>query len=123
MSTATADPRGLKRVCVECGIRFYDMNKRPIMCPNCNTEYTGAVIAKAKRTKLEPETVKPVTEIESADDETETDGDISLDEAAELENQDEDDSDDEGMDLDALNVNNLDDEDLDDLDAVEEDDD
>ena len=43
-STPTvADPRGLKRICLSCSTRFYDMNKRPIVCPNCDTEFTGDV--------------------------------------------------------------------------------
>ena len=26
---------GTKRICVQCGERFYDLNKDPIKCPNC----------------------------------------------------------------------------------------
>ena len=40
---AVADARGLKRICAGCGIRFYDMNKRPIICPSCGTEFTGEI--------------------------------------------------------------------------------
>ena len=29
---------GLKRVCVSCGARFYDLNRAPAMCPKCGTE-------------------------------------------------------------------------------------
>ncbi len=49
MATAQADSRGLKRVCVSCGIRFYDLNKRPISCPNCSTEFTGEIKLKTRR--------------------------------------------------------------------------
>jgi len=33
--------RGIKRVCqnVECGARFYDLLREPIICPICNTVY------------------------------------------------------------------------------------
>jgi uncharacterized protein (TIGR02300 family) len=48
---AVADARGLKRVCVTCGIRFYDLNKRPIHCPNCKTEFTGELKLKGRRGK------------------------------------------------------------------------
>lgn len=120
--SAAADARGLKRVCVECGIRFYDMNKRPITCPSCNTEFTGAVVAKGKRAKIEPvkEAAKPEVETEEAapgDDDN-----ISLDEAQAMEEGDNDD-DEDSVDLEPLDIDELDDEDLDDLDAVEEDDD
>lgn len=36
---AAANPRGLKRICLGCGMRFYDMNKRPIICPGCKAEF------------------------------------------------------------------------------------
>ncbi len=29
---------GLKRVCVSCGAKFYDMAKLPAKCPKCGTE-------------------------------------------------------------------------------------
>lgn len=29
---------GLKRVCVACGARFYDLTKTPAICPKCGTE-------------------------------------------------------------------------------------
>ncbi len=45
------DQRGLKRICINCGARFYDMNKRPISCPVCQTEFTGDMKAKGRRGK------------------------------------------------------------------------
>ena len=29
---------GLKRICVSCGTRFYDLAKTPAVCPKCGTE-------------------------------------------------------------------------------------
>lgn len=29
---------GLKRVCVSCGAKFYDMTRLPAICPKCGTE-------------------------------------------------------------------------------------
>ena len=29
---------GLKRVCVSCGTKFYDMTRAPAVCPKCGTE-------------------------------------------------------------------------------------
>jgi uncharacterized protein (TIGR02300 family) len=36
--------RGTKRTChnEECGSRFYDLNREPIVCPVCNTTYEHA---------------------------------------------------------------------------------
>jgi uncharacterized protein (TIGR02300 family) len=30
---------GTKRLCGECGAKFYDLSKDPIICPKCSTEY------------------------------------------------------------------------------------
>ncbi|MGH1375250.1 MAG: TIGR02300 family protein [Alphaproteobacteria bacterium] len=48
MSTAS-NPMGLKRICTSCGARFYDLNKRPIICPSCDTEFTGEIKVKGRR--------------------------------------------------------------------------
>ena len=31
--------RGTKRVCLSCGVRFYDLNRTPIVCPVCQSIY------------------------------------------------------------------------------------
>lgn len=30
---------GTKRICIECGVAFYDLNKDPIKCPKCGAEF------------------------------------------------------------------------------------
>ena len=30
---------GIKRLCASCGVKFYDLNKTPIVCPKCSTVY------------------------------------------------------------------------------------
>lgn len=44
MATATKQARGTKRTCQsnECGARFYDLNRNPIVCPICGTIYALA---------------------------------------------------------------------------------
>jgi uncharacterized protein (TIGR02300 family) len=51
---------GLKRVCVACSARFYDMTKTPPVCPKCGTEQpldqprirrAGGNVAEDKRAK------------------------------------------------------------------------
>jgi uncharacterized protein (TIGR02300 family) len=39
---------GTKRICSECGTRYYDMRKTPPSCPKCGTVFE-AVSVKAKR--------------------------------------------------------------------------
>lgn len=137
--SAVVDPKGLKRVCVECGIRFYDMNKRPIICPNCGTEFTGNFKPKTRRGKSAQDAAdeQKAKEATAANDDTEDDleeeaeieaKEISLEEAETLENDGHDEE--EAVDLDGgdmeelddLDVDTLDDEDLDDLDAVDDED-
>ena len=36
---------GTKRLCASCGAKFYDLNKDPILCPKCGTQYEVAVVA------------------------------------------------------------------------------
>ena len=97
MSATAVDPRGLKRICMSCGVRFYDLNKRPIICPSCDTEFDGEIKVKSRRgraavvEKEVPEDTdsklakkKPVNENEDEDEiEDEDDGVevVSLDDA------------------------------------------
>ena len=30
---------GKKVVCLKCETKFYDLNRKPAICPNCGTEY------------------------------------------------------------------------------------
>jgi uncharacterized protein (TIGR02300 family) len=41
---ATKQDRGTKRTCQngDCGARFYDLNRSPILCPVCSTKYVIA---------------------------------------------------------------------------------
>ncbi len=83
---------GLKRVCVSCNARFYDMTKMPPVCPKCGTEQSpdqprlrrpSGNVAEDKRAK------KPVAapgiedvEVEGVEDTEEED---VLEDAADLE--------------------------------------
>ncbi|MGH1404060.1 MAG: TIGR02300 family protein [Alphaproteobacteria bacterium] len=95
MSTASS-PMGLKRICTGCGARFFDMNKRPIVCPTCNTEFTGEIKMKSRRGRATAEAppkkeVKAVETVESDDDVTEEDTGVevvSLDDAEAVEKGD-----------------------------------
>ena len=122
----SSDPRGLKRICLSCSTRFYDMNKRPIICPNCAIEFTGEIKIKARRGRLSAledsdqtsEAQVETTEAEELEEEEEA-KEVSLDEVAAAENADDDD-DAADIDLDE----DLDDDDLDDdLDDDDDDDD
>ena len=35
---------GKKVVCLNCETKFYDLNRKPAICPNCGTEYTDPTL-------------------------------------------------------------------------------
>lgn len=118
VAAKSADPKGLKRVCVACGIRFYDMNKRPICCPNCSTEFTGEIKVKGRRSRIVADEVveKKGKVAETAQDEDEDllpeDGDV-----VSLEELDEDGDEDDDLEV----VGDLDDGDLEGVEDMEDD--
>ena len=38
---------GLKRQCMSCGAKFYDLNKDPAVCPKCGTAYQAVAMSRA----------------------------------------------------------------------------
>ncbi|MDP2193647.1 MAG: TIGR02300 family protein [Alphaproteobacteria bacterium] len=42
---------GLKRICLSCSTKFYDLKKEPIVCPNCGTIFETATDIKSKKGK------------------------------------------------------------------------
>lgn len=40
---------GLKRTCLSCGMRFYDFNRTPIICPGCQTEFDPELVVRSRR--------------------------------------------------------------------------
>ncbi len=64
---------GSKRQCQNCGAKFFDLNREPIVCPKCGTIFQG-VAARAERVSAkdedeEDETAQPAgVELVSLDD-------------------------------------------------------
>ena len=46
---------GTKRQCQNCGAKFFDLNKEPIVCPKCSTIFQGAARAERAAAKAEVE--------------------------------------------------------------------
>jgi len=102
---------GAKRQCQNCGAKFFDLNKDPIVCPKCGTVFQGVVAraerATAKEDEAEDEAVAPagvelvsLDEVEAAEekvaepvvDEIEVEDDDTADDPfLEAEEEDEDD--------------------------------
>ncbi len=85
---------GLKRVCVACGTKFYDLMRAPAVCPKCGTEQP-AEQPKLKRAPAAADDrlkKRPVPVEADADDIVEVDADEAdeaIEDAEELEDADE----------------------------------
>ena len=40
---------GMKRICPSCNMRYYDMKKKPPVCPSCKTPYDPENLLRARR--------------------------------------------------------------------------
>ena len=80
---------GLKRICSNCELKFYDLNKKsPLICPQCKTEIViedelsfvnnNQMAQVEKKTEVKDE----FSDLENADDQSDEDDVISLDDAA-----------------------------------------
>lgn len=111
---------GTKRLCPNCGAKYYDLNKDPILCPRCGTEFEGSTTkarpqtASAPTPEEEPETepeapAAEIVSLEEADEEASDSGAVEIDlgedeEAIEDDNDNDDtfladDEDEEGDDV------------------------
>ena len=70
---------GGKRQCQNCGTKFFDLNKDPILCPKCGTVFQVAALSSRAATRAAPAA--------SDDEEAETEGAevVPLDEADNVE--------------------------------------
>lgn len=91
---ATKEARGTKRTCQnpECGSRFYDLNRDPIVCPICQSVYKLATAPQGVAPQEEEVVRKPKKPEVTADEEA-AGGDLPLAEGdedlADLEEADE----------------------------------
>jgi uncharacterized protein (TIGR02300 family) len=68
---------GLKRVCVACGAKFYDLTKIPAICPKCGTEQPleQPRVRRSGGNVLEDKRPKKVAAVEDADPDAEVEAD------------------------------------------------
>lgn len=94
---------GVKRACLACGTRFYDMQKSPIICPSCETVFDPEAIFRPRRNRpAEPDTPAPANDDASKPKADEDDDDEVAALVSDVEVEDDDDDDDAaiGVDLD-----------------------
>ncbi len=96
---------GEKRTCLDCGAKFYDMQRSPIVCPTCDTEFVPVVTGRGSRAKAAapvpvPEPKKPAISDEDdllvADDDDDDDDDLLPDDP-DLDILEDDDDDDDDL--------------------------
>src|SRR5260370_8110540 len=59
MSRVLKQAWGSKRQCQECGARFYDLNKDPIVCPKCHKVFEPEAVKPPRRGRPQPAPKKP----------------------------------------------------------------
>ena len=43
---------GIKRICQNCGARYYDLNADPAVCPSCGTDYDPEAVMRSRRGRV-----------------------------------------------------------------------
>ena len=111
---------GVKRQCASCGVRFYDLLRDPITCPECGAVFEVAALVRGKRTRPASGRAEAVKkpEVSEAED---LDVDLDDDDAGDDDGAVLDDDDDETADVVVPGVAAADDA-GDDDDAIEGDD-
>src|ERR1700674_3678566 len=72
---------GTKRLCANCGAKFYDLSKDPIVCPKCATVFVPPVATRGRPEPVAPVVVPAPVEEEVAVPETSDAELISLEDA------------------------------------------
>ena len=74
---------GKKRICPACNIKYYDLNKSPIICPSCSTEFDPDIYLRSRKgkslsSKVVVENNQDITEQETNLDDIEMDSNKNL---------------------------------------------
>ena len=99
---------GAKQICPNCQAKFYDLGRRPAVCPKCSTSFDPEEALRSRRVRArtvvpayeaedEPEEKKVRTDEEVEGFEEEADDTPELDEAVEADPVETDDAEEEGV--------------------------
>jgi uncharacterized protein (TIGR02300 family) len=75
---------GTKRICQNCGSRFYDLQHDRIICPKCHTEFDPEAFLKTRRARTVAAVEKEVAPVAVA----EADPELELEEPEAVEDED-----------------------------------
>ncbi len=60
---------GIKRICLGCGTRFYDLNKSPIVCPTCGETFDPEYLQKRKsKINIDKESTEDIVDVDLIED-------------------------------------------------------
>ena len=88
---------GAKRICPSCGTRYYDLLRKPVICPNCATPFDPEAFLKSRRARPAAPVEKEVEPVGAGELEADLDteeaeiAEEEEEEAAPLENAEEED--------------------------------
>ncbi len=80
---------GIKRICLSCNLKYYDLNKSPIICPSCGTKFDPDFYLSGRKKSLSPKSI-----VESNKDVSD---DISDLDEIEIDTENEDNSEDDDL--------------------------
>ena len=73
---------GTKRICPNCGTKYYDLNRSPIICPKCGTIFAVVAAVSAAKARAQAAAAKAPVEEEEVEAVPEKDAElVSLEEA------------------------------------------
>ena len=59
---------GIKRACLSCGMKFYDFNRTPIICPGCSTEFSLEILLTSRKGRSAVKSAVSKAQAKKADD-------------------------------------------------------
>lgn len=90
---------GVKRICPNCGTRFYDLTADPVICPACDSSFPLEKFSERKSMNLtrekavEPKAAPAETNAEVEDDDDlldESEDDVAVDDSVLLDDEEDD---------------------------------
>ncbi|MRX51368.1 TIGR02300 family protein [Paracoccus sp. S-4012] len=91
---------GTKRMCPNCGSRFYDLQNDPMTCPVCDAQFTVESIVSGRGRAMIAD--KAAARAGQDDDVVEADDDVEADAETEIDDDLLDDDDDDTVSLDEI---------------------
>src|SRR5271170_8135096 len=66
---------GSKRICPSCGARYYDLSRKPVICPKCTTPFDPEAFLKSRRSRPAAPVAKELEPVGAGDLDTELEPD------------------------------------------------